>query len=90
MFRFGEAAGSIVGLLVGLGIRLTFVTPQAWQRHHGVGPSPDAARQRVVQLYPGIADRFCMKRASNLADALLIAEYGRRSLLVAASVAADN
>ena len=47
MFRFGEAAGAIYGLLIGLQLPVTFVTPQAWQKHHGIGASPDAARQRA-------------------------------------------
>lgn len=80
MFRFGEAAGSLYGLVVGMGLPVTFVTPQAWQKHHGVGASPDAARQRAVQLYPAIAASFARKRDQHRADALLLACYGRYAL----------
>src|SRR4029077_11664059 len=58
MFRFGEASGAIYGLLVGLNLPVTFVVPQAWQRYHGVGATPDAARQRAVQLWPGLASQL--------------------------------
>jgi crossover junction endodeoxyribonuclease RuvC len=76
MFRFGEAAGALYGLIVGLGLPVTFVTPQQWQKHHRIGASPDAARQRAVQLYPGLAPLLARKRDHHRADALLLARYG--------------
>jgi crossover junction endodeoxyribonuclease RuvC len=81
MFRFGQASGCLYGLAVGLGLPVTFVTPQAWQKHHGVGPSPDAARQRAVQLFPASAQEFARRRNGNRADAVLIASHGRSQLL---------
>jgi crossover junction endodeoxyribonuclease RuvC len=79
MFRFGQAAGALYGLLVGLSVPVTFVLPQTWQRHHGIGPSPDAAaRHRAVPLYPATATRLALKRDANRADALLLADYGLR------------
>lgn len=80
MFRFGEACGAIYGLVVGVGRPVTFVRPQAWQKHHGVGSSPDAARQRCVQLYPMLAPMLARKRDQHRADALLLACYGRHQL----------
>jgi crossover junction endodeoxyribonuclease RuvC len=76
VFRFGEAAGAVYGLLVGIGLPVTFATPQQWQKHHGIGASPDAARQRAVQLYPDLAPMLARKRDQHRADALLIAVYG--------------
>jgi len=78
IFRFGYAAGALYGLIVGLGLPVTRVLPQAWQRHHGINASPDAARQRAVQLYPAAAPRLALKRDAHRADALLIADYGLR------------
>ena len=80
MFRFGEASGEIYGLMIGLGLRVTFVNPQVWQKHHGVGALPDAARQRAVQLHPEIASSFSRKRDQHRADALLLACYGQHTL----------
>jgi hypothetical protein len=76
MFRFAEAAGGLYGLLVGLGIPVTFVRPQVWQRFHGIGGVPDAARQRAVQLYPTMSAMLSRKKDDQRADALLIASYG--------------
>lgn len=83
MFRFGEACGALYGLTVGLGLSVSFITPRAWQGFHRIGPSPDAARQRAVQLYPELATQFARKRDQHRADALLLAVYGRQSLLPA-------
>jgi crossover junction endodeoxyribonuclease RuvC len=78
MFRYGYFSGTIYGLVVGLDLPVTLVLPQAWQKHHGVGPTADAARQRAVQLYPAIIPRLRLKRDAHRADALLIADYGLR------------
>jgi crossover junction endodeoxyribonuclease RuvC len=85
MFRFGEAAGALYGLVVGLGFPVTFATPQQWQKHHGIGASADAARQRAVQLYPHLAPMLARKRDQHRADALLLACYGRHALRAASA-----
>jgi crossover junction endodeoxyribonuclease RuvC len=77
MFRFGQACGAIYATLVVMGIPITLVLPRVWQSHHGIGPTPDAARQRAVQLYPALAPRFARKADGNRADALLLAAHGR-------------
>jgi hypothetical protein len=80
MFRFGQACGAIGATLAVMGIPTTFVLPRSWQQYHGIGPTPDAARQRAAQLYPQIAPRLSRKADGNRADALLIAAYGQRAL----------
>jgi hypothetical protein len=64
MFRFGEAVGEIYGLLVGLNLPVSYVTPQQWQKHHGIGASSDAARQHAVQLYPELLRGWQRKESS--------------------------
>jgi hypothetical protein len=68
-------------------IPTTFVMPRTWQRHHGIGPTPDAARQRAAQLYPQIASRLARKADGNRADALLIAAYGQQVLAKPSNIA---
>jgi crossover junction endodeoxyribonuclease RuvC len=79
MFRFGQACGAIYATLAVMGIPITLVQPKAWQRHHGIGPSPEAARQRAVQLFPQIAPQLARKADAHRADALLIAGYGQHA-----------
>lgn len=78
MFRFGYACGCIYSCVATMGIPVTFVQPRDWQRAHGIGPSSDASRQRAAQLYPAVAPQLARKRDANRADALLIADFGRR------------
>jgi len=76
MFRFGYSAGAIHGVIAALGLPVTFVPPAVWQRSQGVGSGPDAARQRVSQLYPQYAGELSRKRDQHRADAVLIARHG--------------
>jgi hypothetical protein len=78
MFRFGQAVGAISAVLAVMQIPTTYVLPQVWQRYHGIGPTPDAARQRAAQLCPQIAPQLARKADGNRADAFLIAYYGRQ------------
>lgn len=79
MFTFGKNTGIVLGIVATLGIRYEEVTPQAWQRGVGMGtkqPSraarKTAAHALAQQLYPQT------KILKSAADAVLIAEYGRR------------
>jgi hypothetical protein len=87
MFRFGEAAGAVTGLLVGLGIPHSIVTPRDWQRHHRIGGAPDAARQRALELHPELADQLRRKKDSHRADAVLLAMYGMYGMVPVAAPA---
>ena len=55
MFTFGHSAGVVEGILQGLFIPYTLVTPQAWKKSTGlIGSDKDAARSRAIQLYPSL------------------------------------
>lgn len=79
MFGFGKGFGIWLGILAGLQIRHTLVTPQAWKKEmmSGFGDK-DAARGRLQELYPGLVEDLSRKKDIGRADAGLIAEYGRR------------
>lgn len=76
MFAFGRAAGVLEGVLAGLQIPMTLVTPQEWQKHMRVVGGKDGARARAAQLFPKYADQFSRKKDDGRADAALLAEYG--------------
>jgi crossover junction endodeoxyribonuclease RuvC len=78
--KFGHCAGSIYGLIVGLQLPVSYLLPIQWRRAVGVGPSPDAARQRAAQLYPLAAPQLTRKRDAGRADAILTAHAGMRLL----------
>ena len=77
MFTFGHAAGVAEGILQGLNIPYTLVTPQAWKKSAGlIGSDKDAARSRAIQLYPELRALDAKAKGQALADALLIARHG--------------
>ncbi|MFO4143628.1 crossover junction endodeoxyribonuclease RuvC [Enterobacter kobei] len=77
MFTFGHAAGVAEGILQGLNIPYTLVTPQAWKKSAGlIGSDKDAARSRAIQLYPELRALDAKAKGQAIADALLIARFG--------------
>ena len=79
MFTFGHAAGVVEGILQGLSIPYSLVTPQAWKTRAGlIGMDKDAARSRAIQLYPNLRDLDTKCRGQAIADALLIARFGEK------------
>lgn len=79
MFRFGEGYGLWIGIIAALGLPHTKVTPQAWKKALMAGiKDKDASRQRAQELFPQCVAELSRKKDIGRADALLIAEYGRR------------
>jgi crossover junction endodeoxyribonuclease RuvC len=77
MFTFGHAAGVVEGILQGMAIPYTLVTPQAWKKRAGlVGTDKDAARSRAIQLYPNLRVLDLKGKGQAVADAILIARHG--------------
>ena len=80
MFKFGFGAGYIHGLLAANKVTTHMVTPQKWQKGlSGVDglKGPDrkrALRAEAARRFPNI------KTNLQTSDAILIADYGRRSL----------
>ena len=76
-FVLGKSYGSILGLLVGLGIPFRTVRPQKWQTGlSGVRGIEYTARKR--RLKEIAAERYPqLKPTLKTADAILIADYGK-------------
>ena len=73
-FTFGKNYGFLLGVLRALKIRTEHVTPQAWQKFLGCrsGGNKNITKAKAQELFPEL------KITHAIADALLIAEYGRR------------
>ena len=74
-FRFGQALGTIEGVLGALLIPIEYVTPQSWKKHFRLSANKDDARLRAIQTWPRIADELRRKKDADRAEALLIARY---------------
>lgn len=73
-FKFGQSYGFLRGLLIALKIPFETVTPQKWQKAMGCMSRGDknVTKAKAQQLFTRI------KVTHAIADALLLAEYGRR------------
>jgi crossover junction endodeoxyribonuclease RuvC len=73
-FKFGQNYGFLRGCLIALGIPFETVTPQKWQGflHCRSRGDKNVTKAKAQELYPQL------KITHAVADALLIAEYGRR------------
>lgn len=76
-FKFGVNFGWWQGVLTSLGIPFERVAPVKWQTvmRCRTGGDKNISKQRAQELFPDI------KMTHAIADALLIAEYGRRTQL---------
>ena len=82
MFRFGQNLGQWQGILVGLGLEYTMVTPQAWKKHAGlIGANKVSSVELARETWPDNASDFKFKTADEgRAEASLIAKYGWETL----------
>jgi Holliday junction resolvasome RuvABC endonuclease subunit len=73
-FTFGQGMGHLEMALTAAGIPFVRVTPQRWQKSLGclTGGDKNITKRRAQELFPSL------KITHAVADALLIAEYGRR------------
>jgi hypothetical protein len=84
-FQRGLSRGLFEGLLAALGIRYVLVSPREWQKEMHQGTSGADLKRRSIQaaqrLFPDVSlkrTERCKKQDDGLAEALLLAEYGRR------------
>ena len=76
----GQIEGMIVALSKWYPCRYEIINPQTWKRQvmPGEARDKDAARQKAIQLFPSVAEQLKLKKHHNRAEALLLAEWGRR------------
>lgn len=75
MFSFGQTYGAIRGVLAGLRVPMTPVTPRSWMRDLGLTAGKDGARQRASEIFPAYAASFIRKKDDGRADAALLAYW---------------
>jgi crossover junction endodeoxyribonuclease RuvC len=74
-FTFGRGFGRLEQVLADLYIPFTVIRPQVWQKSLGclTGGNKNVSKRRAQELFPNI------KVTHAVADALLIAEFNRRT-----------
>lgn len=82
MFNFGKNYGMILGIMHGLDLRYTEVTPQKWKNKMCVTKDKKSSIIKALEFYPK-ANLYrtsrCKVMDNNKAEALLIAHYNMLS-----------
>lgn len=80
MFSMGRGLGLIQGILFALNVPFHNITPQRWKKTmmDGMPKEKDASRLRAQQIF--LDADLKLKKHHGRADALLIAEYLRRTV----------
>lgn len=80
-FNFGMNFGFIQGVLKAYSIPYELVTPQKWKKEFSCTSDKNTSIEVCKRLFPNVnlkATDRCRKDHDGMAEALLIAEYGRR------------
>ena len=79
-FCFGEGKGMWEGILAAFEIPTELVSPQRWKKAimADQGKEKSAARFKAMALFPSLADHLKLVKHDGRAEALLMAEYGKR------------
>ena len=80
-FNFGMNFGFIQGVLKAYNIPYELVTPQKWKKEFSCTSDKNTSIEVCKRLFPNVnlkATERCKKDHDGIAEALLIAEYGRR------------
>jgi crossover junction endodeoxyribonuclease RuvC len=78
-FLFGVGFGSILSVLQAMHIPIEFVTPVVWKRSYGLSKDKHASLHKARLMFP--AAELHLAKHDGRAEALLIAEYGRRTFI---------
>ena len=76
MFSLGMSFWGVAGVLAALGISLRLVEPREWKGAYGLDKDKQKSIELANRMFPAIA--LTRKKDHGRAEALLIAEYGRR------------
>jgi hypothetical protein len=69
------------GIFCALQIPREYVRPADWKAKMMLGASKDLSRSRCAQLFPDLTPMLVHKNDHDRAEAVLLAEYGRRLLI---------
>ncbi len=78
-WKFGQATGSILGVLGACGIPVHRVAPTVWKRRFGLSKDKDEARALAIRLWP-VCPSFARKRDHGRAEAALMARFAAETV----------
>ncbi len=76
-FRFGLGVGIVEVICCSLGMGVVLAPPVLWKAQMGLsGRMKEASRSKAIELWPGHASHFRLKKHEGRAEAALIAAWG--------------
>ena len=76
MFNFGQSFGILKGICSAMQLPMYFVRPAKWKKYFNlINSEKDASRTRAIEIFPYFSGQLSRKKASNKADAILIASF---------------
>lgn len=82
MFKFGKSAGFIEGVLTACRVPYQLIPPQKWKKEYSLGSDKKDSIIVCERLFPQVSllrTERCTTKHDGMAEALLIAEYARRT-----------
>jgi crossover junction endodeoxyribonuclease RuvC len=76
MFRFGQAHGTILGVIGALAIPVRHVSPAKRKNALVLNSDGETSRARAIETWPAEAQLFARKRDHSRAEAALLGMYG--------------
>lgn len=72
-FNFGRSKGVVEGVFAGAQRPLVYVSPARWKKAMRLTSDKELSRRRAIELWPGKAELFRLKKHADRAEAALIA-----------------
>lgn len=82
MFNFGMSYGIVIGVLESAKIPIVTARPSVWKSAMGLSSIKSDSLALAAKLWPAHATTFSLKKNDGLAEAALLAEFGRRRLKI--------
>jgi hypothetical protein len=73
-FNFGEAYGTLKGVIGARQLPLHLVTPGRWKKHFRLSSDKEQARALAIRMWPS-SEHFRLKKSHGRAEAALIARF---------------
>lgn len=77
-FSFGQSFGILIGMVSALMVPIMFTPPAVWKSTFGLSSDKNASRAKASALYPFNTHLWNLKKHDGRAEAVLLAEFGKR------------
>lgn len=74
-FKFGQAHGTLLGVLGALNVPVVHVTPGRWKKALGLTSDKEKSRRLAIETWPNMSGYFARKKDDGRAEAALIARW---------------